>query len=87
MSINHKNQVFQFTNDAKLRNFVNEVQYYLGRDIVVNERKLEVTVLSLPKNYKKKFDKENRLRRQRRDRDSSYSIPGDDEYDEYEDRY
>lgn len=84
MSAKHKNQRFQCRDMGELRKLVEEFRDYIGRDVIVNEAKLELVVLALPRHYKKKSEQENKLRRQRQNRDSGYDIPAEDEYSSYE---
>lgn len=83
MASNAKNQHIQCQDVTELRNLVEEYRDYAGRDVDVDEKKLTLTVLALPRNYKKKAELENKLRRQRQLRDSSYAIPSDEDYEDY----
>lgn len=87
MSSKHKNQVIQCKDISQFRKLVEEYTHYIGRDINADEAKLEVTVLALPRNYKRKSVRESKLRRQRQSRDTGYAIPSEDDYASYEDKY
>lgn len=61
-----------------------EFENFVGRDTTYDLKTLTLTVLALPKKYKKKTALENKIRRQRQARDAEFSDY--DEYSEYEDR-
>ena len=50
---------------------------FIGRDTDVNVSELKLTVLTLPRKYKKKQSRDNKPSRNRSDNDSEY---GDSEY-------
>lgn len=75
----HKNQKITCSDYTQFKQLSEEIGDYIGRDIVTNESRLEITVLSMPRRYKKKADRENRLKRQRQKRDEDYSIPTEED--------
>lgn len=87
MSANHKNQHVRCSTPEEFRAVADEFKNYVGRDVILNEAKLEVIVLAMPRKYKRKTELENRIRRQRQDRNDSYSIPSEEDYSEYGNRY
>lgn len=85
MSSKSSNVHIQCESPERLFALKEEFESYVGRDTTYDLKTLTLTVLALPKKYKKKTVAENKIRRQRQLRDSAYT-----DYDEatpdYEDR-
>jgi hypothetical protein len=82
MSAN-KNQHIQCTSVEQLLALKDEFENYAGRDTTYDLTTLNLTVLSLPRKYKKKTVQENKARKARRDKESLFS-DYDSDYSEYE---
>lgn len=85
MSKNKNQKVICRTHEEFTR-LSDEYRKYAGRDIITDASKLEITVLSMPRKYKRKDDKAKKIQRLRMDREASYATPESD-YSEYEERY
>lgn len=81
----HKNQKIQCRTHKEYSSLLEEIVDYLGRDVNTDEANLEITVLALPRHYKKKSVRESRLRRARQNR-SGYNAE-DEDYSGYADKY
>ena len=84
MSTKASNAHIQCNSQEQLFALKDEFENYVGRDTTYDLKTLTLTVLALPKKYKKKTAMENKARRQRQARDAEFSDY--DEYSEYEDR-
>lgn len=82
MSAN-KNQHIQCTSAEQLLALKDEFENYAGRDTTYDLTTLNLTVLALPRKYKKKTVQENKARKARRDKESLFS-DYDNDYSEYE---
>lgn len=82
MSAN-KNQHIQCTSAEQLNALKDEFENYAGRDTTYDLTTLTLTVLALPRKYKKKTVQENKVRKARRDKESLFS-DYDSDYSEYE---
>lgn len=82
MSANSRNMNIRCESPEHLIALRDEYQDYVGRDTQWDMSTLTLTVLALPKKYKKKTLMENKIRRQRQARDSAFV-----DYDEYENDY
>jgi hypothetical protein len=82
MSAN-KNQHIQCTSAEQLLALKDEFEGYAGRDTTYDLTTLNLTVLALPRKYKKKTVQENKVRKARRDKESLFS-DYDSDYSEYE---
>lgn len=82
MSAN-KNQHIQCTSEEQLYALKDEFENYAGRDTTYDLKTLNLTVLALPRKYKKKTVQENKARKARRDKESLFS-DYDSDYSEYE---
>ena len=82
MSAN-KNQHIQCTSVEQLHALKDEFENYAGRDTTYDLTTLNLTVLALPRKYKKKTVQENKARKARRDKESLFS-DYDSDYSEYE---
>ena len=82
MSAN-KNQHLQCTSVEHLNALKEEFETYAGRDTTYDLTTLTLTVLALPRKYKKKTVQENKARKARRDKESLFS-DYDGDYSEYE---
>lgn len=82
----HKNQRIICSDIAQFKRLSDEYRTYTGRDIVTNVSTLEITVLSLPRNFKRKAMKERKIQRLRLERDSAYGYGEENDYSEYSDR-
>lgn len=81
MSAKSKNQHIQCENATQLFLLQEEYEKYVGRETLVNEKDLTLTVLSMPRKYKRKAKKQEQLRRNRRERNVDYL--SDNDYAEY----
>lgn len=82
MSAN-KNQHIQCTSVEQLNALKDEFENFAGRDTTYDLTTLTLTVLALPRKYKKKTVQENKVRKARRDKESLFS-DYDSDYSEYE---
>lgn len=82
----NKNQKVLCRTHEEFSRLAEEYKKYAGRDIVADASKLEITVLALPRKYKRKDERAKKIQRLRQDRESGYSIDEND-YSDYEDRY
>lgn len=82
MSAN-KNQHIQCASAEQLNALKDEFENYAGRDTTYDLTTLTLTVLALPRKYKKKTVQENKVRKARRDKESLFS-DYDSDYSEYE---
>lgn len=78
-----KNQHIQCTSAEQLLALKDEFENYAGRDTTYDLTTLNLTVLALPRKYKKKTVQENKVRKARRDKESLFS-DYDSDYSEYE---
>jgi hypothetical protein len=83
MSAKSKNQHIQCTSTEQLLSLKDEFENYAGRDTTYDLTTLSLTVLALPRKYKKKTVQENKARKARRDKESLFS-DYDSDYSEYE---
>lgn len=81
MSAKSKNQHIQCENATQLFLLQEEFENYAGRETIVNEKALTLTVLAMPRKYKRKSKKQEQLRRNRRERVTDYL--SDNDYAEY----
>lgn len=81
MSAKSNNQHIQCENATQLFRLQEEYENYAGRETIVDERNLTLTVLSMPRKYKRKSKKQEQLRRNRRERNVDYLA--DHDYAEY----
>lgn len=84
MSAKSRNVHIQCESQERLFALKDEFENFVGRDTTYDLKTLTLTVLALPKKYKKKTVLENKLRRLRQARDAE--INGYDEDPDYEDR-
>lgn len=82
----NKNQKITCRTHEEFQRKSEEYRKYIGRDIITDASKLEITVLALPRKYKRKDDLAKKIQRLRMDKEASYSTPESD-YSEYEERY
>lgn len=74
----NKNQVLQCSDLKQALTLQDEFSNYVGRDTILDENTLTLTILALPKRYKKKTVRENRLKAARAEKTG---------YEEYADEY
>lgn len=81
MSANAKNFTIRCESQDRLFQLKDEYETYVGRDTTYDLGALTLTVLALPKKYKRKTVRENKIRRNRQSRESY----GDyEDYSDYE---
>jgi len=68
MSPKQKNQKIYCRTAAEFNRVAEELRDYIGREFVSDPDRLEITVLALPRHYKKKAKREAKLRRQKQNR-------------------
>lgn len=83
MSATSKNQHIQCTSAEQLLALKDEFETFAGRDTTYDLTTLNLTVLALPRKYKKKTVEENKARKARRDKESLFS-DYDSDYSEYD---
>lgn len=86
MSTKPKNHNIRCSSPERLFALKDEYENYVGRDTSYDLETLTLTVMALPKKYKKKTQAENKARRQRQERDALFTDYDEAEYDDYSDR-
>lgn len=74
----NKNQVIQCSDAKTALDLQDEFETYAGRDTILDERNYRLTVLALPKKYKKKTVRDNKAKANRA------AKAGYEEYNDYE---
>ena len=79
MSANAKNFTIRCASPENLFQLKDEYENYVGRDTTYDLGAMTLTILALPKKYKRKTVRDNKLRRARQNRE------GFGEYEDYSD--
>lgn len=74
----NKNQVIQCADIKRALELQDEFETYAGRDTILDEKNYRLTVLALPKKYKRKTVRENKAKAKRAEK------IGYEEYNDYE---
>lgn len=64
--------VLEFTNQTDLEKMADEYKF-IGREVEINRKELKLTVLTLPKKYKKKTEREAKANRNK-EQDNEYDL-------------
>ncbi|MBC9706678.1 MAG: hypothetical protein H9W81_17345 [Enterococcus sp.] len=84
MSANAKNFTIRCASQEKLFQLKDEYENYVGRDTTYDLGTLTLTILALPKKYKRKTTRESKLRRARQNRESFSDYEDYEDYSDYE---
>lgn len=84
MSARAKNQNIQCKSLFQLKQLQSEFEDYIGRETSADEKTLTLTVLALPRKYKRKTEREKKIKRAQREKFANF-YSYEDYTPEYED--